>query len=127
MSRRQKNIRVSKKNKKSESKPTPNKLKKGLTENEDYNNPTDQEKNKENIEEDEFNPSLAAMEEEIKPKIISTFNALYKDYTKLLKSQKDKLNCALNAQTYSKAKEKTYQKIVASCLNPTSKGILGLK
>ena len=101
-----------KKNKKSESKVTPNKLKKDSSEND--NNLTEQEKNKGDIEEDEFNPSLAAMEEEIKPKIISTFNSLYKEYTKLLKSQKDKLNCALNAQIYSKAKEKTYQKIQES-------------
>jgi len=63
------------------------------------------------IEEDEFNPTLAAMEEEIKPQIISTISSLCKDYTKLIKLQNDKLNCALNAQEYSRGKEKNYQKL----------------
>ena len=42
-------------------------------------------KNQEAIEEDEFNPTLAAMEEEIKPQVISTINSLCKDYAKLTK------------------------------------------
>jgi RNA polymerase primary sigma factor len=62
-------------------------------------------------EEDEFNPSLAAMEEEIRPKVISTMNLLCKNYTKLLKVQSDKLNCALNAQDFSREREKNYKKI----------------
>jgi len=64
-----------------------------------------------NQEEDEFNPSLAAMEEEIKPQIIETINTLCKDYTKLIKSQNEKLNCALNAQEFSRSKEKNYLKL----------------
>ena len=36
-----------------------------------------EEKNREYDSEDEFNLSLAAMEEEIKPKVISTFNILH--------------------------------------------------
>jgi len=68
-------------------------------------------KNDAYIEEDEFNPSLAAMEEEIKPRIISTINNLCKNYTKLIKSQKDKLECALKAQEFSRAREKNCQKI----------------
>ena len=68
-------------------------------------------KNQEYIEEDEFNLSLAAMEEEIKPQVISTVNILCKDYTKLIKLQKDKLSHALNAQQYPNPKEKNYQKI----------------
>jgi len=71
----------------------------------------DDAKNREHDLEDEFNPSLAAMEEEIKPKIISTINNLCKNYTKLIKLQRDKLNCALNAQEFSRAKEKNYNKI----------------
>ena len=63
------------------------------------------------VEEDEFNPTLAAMEEEIRPQIISTISSLCKDYTKLIKLQNDKLNCALNAQEYSRPKEKNYQKL----------------
>jgi len=68
-------------------------------------------KNDAYIEEDEFNPSLAAMEEEIKPRIISTINNLCKNYTKLIKSQKDKLECALKAKEFSRAREKNCQKI----------------
>ena len=68
-------------------------------------------KNDAYMEEDEFNPSLAAMEEEIKPRIISTINNLCKNYTKLIKSQKDKLECALKAQEFSRAREKNCQKI----------------
>ena len=69
------------------------------------------EKQQEDNEQDEFNPSLAAMEEEIKPQVISTFNTLSKEYTKLIKTQNDKLNCALNAQDFSRVKEKSYQKL----------------
>tara|TARA_B100001123_G_scaffold436281_1_gene566290 strand:- start:555 stop:2477 length:1923 start_codon:yes stop_codon:yes gene_type:complete len=62
-------------------------------------------------EEDEFNPSLAAMEEEIRPLVISTITNLCKNYNKLIKYQNEKLDCALNAKIFSKAKEKGYQKI----------------
>ena len=68
------------------------------------------EKSIEITEQDEFNPSLAAMEEEIKPQIISMINSLCNDYTKLIKFQNDQLNCALNAKEFSRAKEKNYQK-----------------
>tara|TARA_Y100000590_G_scaffold67278_1_gene72958 strand:+ start:2434 stop:4347 length:1914 start_codon:yes stop_codon:yes gene_type:complete len=62
-------------------------------------------------DDDEFNLSLAAMEEEIKPQIISTINILCKNYTKLIKFQKEKLECALNAKSFSNAKERNYKKI----------------
>ena len=62
-------------------------------------------------EEDEFNPTLAAMEEEVKPQVISTINALCKDYIKLIKIQNDKLNHSLNGQDFSRAKEKNYAKL----------------
>ena len=68
-------------------------------------------KNEKYSEDDEFNPSLAAMEEEIKPRVISTINILYKNYSKLIKYQNEKLNCALNATTISRAKEIGYKKI----------------
>ena len=67
--------------------------------------------NEEYFEEDEFNPTLAAMEQEIRPKVILTIDNLCKDYTKLIKIQKEKLDCALNSKDFTKAKEKTYQKI----------------
>ena len=68
-------------------------------------------KNDKYSEDDEFNPSLAAMEEEIKPRVISTINILYKNYSKLIKYQNEKLNCALNAKKFSRAKEIGYKKI----------------
>ncbi|SVD61146.1 uncharacterized protein METZ01_LOCUS414000, partial [marine metagenome] len=53
----------------------------------------------------------AAMEEEIKPQIISTINYLCKCYTKLIKFQNEKLNYALDARQFTKAREKNYEKI----------------
>ncbi len=65
-----------------------------------------------NDEDDEFNPTLAAMESEIKPKVLETIQTLTKDYLKLIKYQKEKLNCILNSLSFSNAKEKAYQKLV---------------
>ena len=48
-------------------------------------------------EEDEFNPTLAAMETEIKPKVLKTINDLTKEYNKLIKYQKERLDCVLNS------------------------------
>ena len=76
---------------------------------------TDKEENNSD-EEDDFNPTLAAMETEIKPKVLKTINVLTKDYTKLIKYQKEKLNCVLNSQIFSNAKEKGYEKIVNDIL-----------
>ena len=81
------------------------------------NNVTAETKNQEYIEEDEFNLSLAAMEQEIKPQVISTINILCKGYTELIKNQKNKLNCALNAQKFSSIKEKSYQKAQNNIIN----------
>ncbi len=67
-------------------------------------------------EEDEFNPTLAAMESEIKPKILETVSKLTKDYSKLIKYQKDKLDCVLNSSEFTNSKEKSYQKIVSEIL-----------
>ena len=67
-------------------------------------------------EEDDFNPTLAAMETEIKPKVLKTVNTLTKEYNKLIKYQKEKLECVLNSQIFSNSKEKTYDKIVNDIL-----------
>ena len=76
------------------------------------NKETEDIKNREyDIEEDEFNPSLAAMEEEIKPEIISNINALCKDYSKLIKFQNENLECSLNGKELSRVKVKNYKKI----------------
>ena len=61
---------------------------------------------------DEFNPTLAAMESEIKPKVLLTVNKLTREYNKLLKYQKEKLDCILNSKIFSSSKEKNYKKIV---------------
>ena len=76
---------------------------------------TDKEENS-NEEEDDFNPTLAAMESEIKPKVLKTVNSLTKEYTKLIKYQKEKLECVLNSKNFSPAKEKGYEKIVNDIL-----------
>ena len=86
------------------------KTKKSIDE-EENDKGSDEEKDQRNVDEDEFNPTLAAMEEEIRPQVLSTINNVCKDYVKLTKSQNDKLNCALNALEFSRAKEKNYQKI----------------
>ena len=66
---------------------------------------------------DEFNPTLAAMESEIKPKILQTVNNLTKEYNKLIKYQKEKLECLLNSTVFSSSKEKNYEKIVIGILD----------
>ncbi len=79
----------------------------------------DDEENSEtnnNSDEDEFNPTLAAMETEIKPKVLQTVHNLTKDYNKLIKYQKEKLECVLNSSKFSSSKEKNYKKIVDDIL-----------
>ena len=67
-------------------------------------------------EDDDFNPTLAAMESEIKPKVLKTVSLLTKEYNKLIKYQKEKLDCVLNSKTFSPAKEKGHDKIVNDIL-----------
>ena len=102
-------IKKNKQNKKKEASQDFEKKNKINTEKE-KNDVSKDAKNQEYIEEDEFNLSLAAMEEEIKPQVISTINTLCKDYAKLIKIQKDKLDYALEGKQYPNPKEKNYQK-----------------
>ena len=77
------------------------------------------ESNTENNNEDsvdEFNPTLAAMENEIKPKVLHTVANLSRDYNKLIKYQKEKLERLLSAKIFSPTKEKSYQKLVLDIL-----------
>ena len=90
---------------------TSNKAKK----NEDNENKNKESESTEETD-DEFNPTLAAMESEIKPKVLETINNLSKDYAKLIKYQKDKLHCVLNSISFSVSKEKNYKKIVDNIL-----------
>ena len=78
-------------------------------------NSGDVENTSEEIDED-FNPTLAAMETEIKPKILKTVNTLTKEYNKLIKYQKEKLDCLLKSKIFSPSKEKTYEKIINDIL-----------
>ena len=59
---------------------------------------------------DEFNVSLAVMEEEIKPKIIILIDNLAKNYSKLKKYQIEKLECILNSRELSVSKNKNLKK-----------------
>ena len=69
------------------------------------------------VSDDEFNPTLAAMESEIKPKVLKTVHILTKEYNKLIKYQKEKLDCNLKSKVFSPSKEKNYNKIVDDILD----------
>ncbi len=75
-----------------------------------------EDQNTNSNDDDEFNPTLAAMETEIKPKVLQTVHNLTKEYNKLIKYQKEKLECVLNSQVFSTSKEKNYKKIVDDIL-----------
>jgi RNA polymerase primary sigma factor len=79
------------------------------------NKETNKEDNKKTeetqTEDDEFNVSLAKMEEEIKPKIINILDSLNKNYSKLQKYQTEKLECLLAAKELSVSKNKNFKKI----------------
>ena len=77
---------------------------------------TDKEEGSSDNDDDDFNPTLAAMETEIKPKVLKTIGILTKEYNKLIKYQKEKLDCILNSNTFSSAKEKSYEKVVSDIL-----------
>ena len=68
-------------------------------------------------EEDEFNVSLAKMEEEIRPKIIKIIDNLTKDYIKLQKYQKEKLDCLLASKELSISKNKNFKKIQSTLVD----------
>jgi len=76
----------------------------------------EKEENSNDESDDDFNPTLAAMESEIKPKVLQTVHILTKEYRKLIKYQKEKLDCVLSSQTFSSSKEKGYTKIVNDIL-----------
>ena len=69
-----------------------------------------------NEDDDDFNPTLAAMETEIKPKVLKTINTLTKEYSKLIKYQKEKLDSVLKSENFSAAKIKGHDKIVNDIL-----------
>ncbi len=89
-------------NKKSKSKDLKKEEEKKEEEKKEEENPAD---------DDEFNISLAKMEEEIKPKIINILDSLNKNYSKLQKYQKEKLDCILASKELSVSKNKNFKKI----------------
>ena len=76
----------------------------------------EKDENSSDESDEDFNPTLAAMESEIKPKVLQTVHILTKEYRKLIKYQKEKLDCVLNSQTFSPSKQKGYTKIVNDIL-----------
>ena len=56
------------------------------------------------------------MESEIKPKVLKTINDLTKEYNKLIKISKRKINCVLKSNIFPASKEKNYKKIVEKIL-----------
>ena len=75
------------------------------------NNESNEKKEDNSTEDDEFNVSLAKMEEEIKPKILNILDSLNKNYSKLKKYQIEKLECLLNSKELSVSKNKNFKKI----------------
>ena len=77
----------------------------------DKEDETEKKEENANSEDDEFNVSLAKMEEEIKPKIINILDSLNKNYSKLQKYQIEKLECLLASKELSVSKNKNFKKI----------------
>ena len=98
---------------------------KGKSQEKDQNKNNDENQKNDNTdgvtqsqeEVDEFNVSLAKMEEEIKPKILNILNNLNKNYSKLQKYQKEKLECLLNSKELSVSKNKNFKKIQSILVN----------
>ncbi len=66
--------------------------------------------------EDENNMSLAAMEAELKPKVLETFDKIAGDYKKLRKLQDQKVELALKGEEMPGAQEKKYQKLTSDLI-----------
>ena len=94
-----------------EAKPKKNNKAKLSIENKDKGKDEDKKTEEAITDEDEFNVSLAKMEEEIKPKIINILEILSKNYAKLQKYQKEKLDCQLASKELSVSKNKNFKKI----------------
>ena len=71
---------------------------------------TDKDENSSDGDDDDFNPTLAAMETEIKPKVLKTVIHLTKEYTKLIKYQKEKLRLCFKFTKFFSCKRKRISK-----------------
>ena len=88
-----------------------NKKDKQIKENDKLDVADKKKEESDNSEDDEFNVSLAKMEEEIKPKIINILDSLNKNYAKLKKYQVEKLECLLASKELSVSKNKNFKRI----------------
>ena len=88
-----------------------NKKSKNKDENKKDENKDGKKAEESSADDDEFNVSLAKMEEEIKPKIINILESLNKNYSKLQKYQIEKLDCLLASKELSVSKNKNFKKI----------------
>ena len=66
--------------------------------------------------EDDNSMSLAAMEAELKPKVLETFDTIAGDYKKLRKLQDQKVELALKGEEMPSAQEKKYQKLTSDLI-----------
>ncbi|MEQ9226669.1 MAG: RNA polymerase sigma factor RpoD [Parvibaculum sp.] len=66
--------------------------------------------------EDDNSMSLAAMEAELKPKVLETFDTIAGDYKKLRKLQDQKVEFALKGEELGSAQEKKYQKLTSDLI-----------
>ena len=66
--------------------------------------------------EDDNSMSLAAMEAELKPKVLETFDTIAGDYKKLRKLQDQKVELALKGEEMPAAQEKKYQKLTSDLI-----------
>ena len=89
----------------------PKAIKKNKLDKEENKDKNNEKKDETATEEDEFNVSLAKMEEEIKPKILNILESLNKNYSKLKKYQVEKLECMLNSKELSVSKNKNFKRI----------------
>ena len=87
------------------------KINKKSKEKKETSDDSDKKDENSNNDDDEFNVSLAKMEEEIKPKIINILDSLNKNYLKLKKYQLEKLECLLASKELSVSKNKNFKKI----------------
>ncbi|MEQ8950040.1 RNA polymerase sigma factor RpoD [Parvibaculum sp.] len=65
---------------------------------------------------DDNSMSLAAMEAELKPKVLETFDTIAGDYKKLRKLQDQKVELALKGEELAAAQEKKYQKLTSDLI-----------
>ncbi|MEQ8269134.1 MAG: RNA polymerase sigma factor RpoD [Parvibaculum sp.] len=66
--------------------------------------------------EDDNSMSLAAMEAELKPKVLETFDKIAGDYKKLRKLQDQKVELALKGEDFGGASDKKYQKLTSDLI-----------